>query len=104
MLSSPRWNGCWRSGAFKSKCERAKSRSLRQAFGNGVKRKIVIAAQEADTEEAVSVSVKGADGAELLSVAMAALLVELLERLPAETRPSFEPFLASLKQMASRPI
>jgi hypothetical protein len=65
---------------------------------------IVIAVQEAETEEAVSVSVKGADGAELLSVAIAALLVELLERLPAETRPSFEPFLASLKQLASRPI
>ncbi|MFA0750009.1 MAG: hypothetical protein SLRJCFUN_000412 [Candidatus Fervidibacter sp.] len=65
---------------------------------------IVIAVQEADTEEALSISVKGADGVELLSAAIATLMLELLERFPAETRPSFEPFLASLKQLASRPI
>lgn len=93
-----------RERGFQEQLRVGKAADIEASVWQRQEAQVTIAFHESDAEETISVSVKGADGVELLSAVAAALLLELLERLPAETRPSFEPFLASLRQLASQSI
>ncbi len=64
---------------------------------------VVVILHESETEETLSISSKGVNGAEVVKVAGIRLALELLEGLPAEIRRTLEPILPQLREHATCP-
>jgi hypothetical protein len=63
---------------------------------------VVITLREAETEETVTVSSQGTDGAAIVKAAACRLALKLLDALPSEIRQTLEPTISQLRELATK--
>ena len=62
---------------------------------------VVITLREAETEETITVSSRGSDGAAIVKAAACRLVLKLLEALPPEICQTLKPTIAQLRELAT---
>lgn len=64
---------------------------------------VIVILRESETEETVSLSSKGINGAEVVKVAGVRLALKLLEGLPKEIKRTLDPIITQLREHATCP-